>query len=307
MSDGPVLIGYDGSEGATAAIATAAELLGPRKALVAYSWTGLSRLLLRSDLRGWTGPLAEAADDIDAEDLAEATRLAARGVELAREAGFDASPLVVKEHDKTWRAICEAAEEHEAGVIVVGARGASALDRLLLGSVSSAVVTHSPAPVLVVPASAPRESAGPVVFCNDGSESARHAVEAGTRLLAGRPAVAVGVFRSWSAHVPVYVPIVSAEAMTMARELDEAAAASAAELAEESSESVKSRGMDCRGLSVQSEGPIWESLLDVADRENAACVVVGSRGRSGVSAALGSVSHGVVHHNARPTLVVPPA
>jgi nucleotide-binding universal stress UspA family protein len=39
---------------------------------------------------------------------------------------------------------------HGADLVVVGSRGLSAAKRLLLGSVSTALVTHSPCPVLVV-------------------------------------------------------------------------------------------------------------------------------------------------------------
>ena len=48
-------------------------------------------------------------------------------------------------------------------------------------------------------------------------------------------------------------------------------------------------------------------MLGGADEQDARAVVLGSRGRSGVRAALlGSVSYGVVHHSSRPLLVVPP-
>lgn len=41
-------------------------------------------------------------------------------------------------------------EHHPTDLLVVGSRGRSAARRLLLGSVSSAMVTHAPCPVLVV-------------------------------------------------------------------------------------------------------------------------------------------------------------
>ena len=46
--------------------------------------------------------------------------------------------------------ICEAAEKHHADLIVIGSHGRGALDRLLLGSVSSGVVQRSTTTVMVV-------------------------------------------------------------------------------------------------------------------------------------------------------------
>jgi len=46
---------------------------------------------------------------------------------------------------------------HRSELLVVGSRGLSAAKRLLLGSVSTAVVTHAPCPVLVVRPPTPPE------------------------------------------------------------------------------------------------------------------------------------------------------
>jgi nucleotide-binding universal stress UspA family protein len=48
-------------------------------------------------------------------------------------------------------------EGRTADLLVVGSRGASAVSRLLLGSVSSAVVHHASCPVVVVPPPTPAE------------------------------------------------------------------------------------------------------------------------------------------------------
>lgn len=53
-------------------------------------------------------------------------------------------------------------------------------------------------------------------------------------------------------------------------------------------------------------GPLWRELIDAAGETGAAAIAMGSRGTTGISAALGSVSHGVVHHSHLPVLVVPP-
>ena len=46
--------------------------------------------------------------------------------------------------------IMEAASKHHADLIVMGAKGLGAIDRFLLGSVSTRVVQHAHCPVLVV-------------------------------------------------------------------------------------------------------------------------------------------------------------
>lgn len=53
--------------------------------------------------------------------------------------------------------------------------------------------------------------------------------------------------------------------------------------------------------------PAW-MLLDVAEREDADMIVVGSRGRGGFGELLlGSTSHQLAHHTKRPVVIVPSA
>lgn len=48
-------------------------------------------------------------------------------------------------------------------------------------------------------------------------------------------------------------------------------------------------------------------LMQVAEKENAAMIVVGSRGRGGFAELLlGSVSHQLAHHSHVPLLIIPP-
>ena len=57
----------------------------------------------------------------------------------------------------------------------------------------------------------------------------------------------------------------------------------------------------------QRHGPIWQTILETADSMDAAVIVVGSRGLSGLrSSLLGSVSHALVNRARRPVLVFPP-
>jgi nucleotide-binding universal stress UspA family protein len=50
---------------------------------------------------------------------------------------------------KPWREIVRAADEHDAGLIVMGAHGHGPLDRLFFGSTAAGVVRHAGCPVLV--------------------------------------------------------------------------------------------------------------------------------------------------------------
>jgi nucleotide-binding universal stress UspA family protein len=93
----------------------------------------------------------------------------------------------------------------------------------------------------------------------------------------------------------------------MARELDEIAEAQSDELAHAGVETAAKAGFDPIPLSEESGSVLWRQLLDLADERQASAIVLGSRGLSGLSAVLGSVSHGVIHHAERPVLLVPTA
>jgi nucleotide-binding universal stress UspA family protein len=150
-SEHPVLVCFDGSPDAEHAIAYAAGLLGPCPAVVLTVWEPLPAwepydpgALISAGIAtagARTFGLEEIAIDVARETLDH-------GVALAQAAGFDARGRLA--HGKTWRAICETADELGADPIVVGARGHSRIESVLLGSVSLAVATHAARPVLVV-------------------------------------------------------------------------------------------------------------------------------------------------------------
>ena len=305
---GPILIAYDGSDDAANAIACAGRLLAPRQALVVHSYVELSRFLLRSDPPAFTGPLAEAVDQLRADDAEEAERVAAEGAQLAIGAGFEAQPVVVEQDGSPWQTIIATAEKHESAVIVAGARGRSAVASALLGSTSNGLVHHGPVPVLVVPAAADAKACGgPPLLCYDGSENSRQAIEHASELLANREALVLHLWQSWASHAPTHVPVVSGAVGGMARELDEIAETQSGELADAAVEHAARAGFDARPLSTRCDGALWHGVLRAADEHDASTIALGSRGLSGISAVLGSVSHGVVHHSKRAVLIVPPA
>ena len=56
---------------------------------------------------------------------------------------------VVEAH-AAWRGVVQAAESRQADLIVMGSHGRSGLEKLVLGSVTQAVLSHTKCPVLVV-------------------------------------------------------------------------------------------------------------------------------------------------------------
>jgi nucleotide-binding universal stress UspA family protein len=147
-------------------------------------------------------------------------------------------------------------------------------------------------------------AAGPVLLCYDGSEDARHAIRRAGALFPGRRAVVATV------RQPTAVPSslgFAGEAAGMVNlvELDRAGAEDGGRLAGEGVRIARDAGLIAEPLALEAAGPVWKTIVDIADREDAATIVMGSRGLAGLKAMLlGSVSSAVVHHADRPTLIV---
>ena len=68
----------------------------------------------------------------------------------ARKAGVNATGVVLRTISSTVEVILEASQRYHADLIVVGTRGFGGFKKLLLGSVSSGIVSHANCSVLVV-------------------------------------------------------------------------------------------------------------------------------------------------------------
>jgi nucleotide-binding universal stress UspA family protein len=92
-------------------------------------------------------PLAPLPDAEDTTPLHE--ELLSRSKRRAEDAGArDAVTVLLRGH--VVDALTEYLETHPMDLLVMGSRGLSASSRLLLGSVSDAVVHHAPCPVLIL-------------------------------------------------------------------------------------------------------------------------------------------------------------
>jgi nucleotide-binding universal stress UspA family protein len=131
-----IVVGFDGSEHSHKALARAADIAdGATLAVV-------SAANVRTFFRGsGLSPVDPADVEARSKALAEAREyLEGRGVDgVYIEGGGNPADVIVQE-----------AEESKADLIVVGARGLSAVKRIALGSVSTNVVHHAPCDVLVV-------------------------------------------------------------------------------------------------------------------------------------------------------------
>ena len=147
-SGGPVLIAYDGSDWAKAAIDEAADQLRPgRKAIVLTVWEPLETIPF---LGVGGAPLDQNAfEAMVADTEGGAGKVAAEGAERGRSAGLDASPLV-ETGDPVWRRIVDVAEERDASLVVLGSQGRSGISYVLLGSVAAAVAQHTKRSVMIV-------------------------------------------------------------------------------------------------------------------------------------------------------------
>ncbi|MGD9570938.1 MAG: universal stress protein [Thermoleophilia bacterium] len=153
MSDGLVIIGYDGSETADHAIREAGRALGPRNALVVVVWeAGAAYESFEAATYPGAAVDLPAAAAIDEALYEGARNTATRGVAAATEAGFRAEGVVTADERSVATTLAHLASERGAAMVVVGARGHSRVERLFVGSTSRSILESSPCPVLVVPA-----------------------------------------------------------------------------------------------------------------------------------------------------------
>jgi nucleotide-binding universal stress UspA family protein len=153
--DAPVLIAYDGSEAARAAVREAGALFAPGEALVLTVWEpALTEFMMMPNPSGVGGTMLpydpELAHDVERSNEEHAQAIATDGATLAGEVGLLAQALAEQDVTSPAEAIVQAAEKHGARAIVIGSRGLRGLKAKLLGSTSTEVLHRAAVPVVVV-------------------------------------------------------------------------------------------------------------------------------------------------------------
>jgi nucleotide-binding universal stress UspA family protein len=279
-----VVMGYDGSLEANAAIDVGALLFPGAQAQITYLWVPpFASDKVRRRLRARARDLDDLVALIEQEGECEAQRLVSMGVALARDAGWQAEPLLRRTWGgEGWR-IAQIAEDVDADVVLVGSRGLGGT-RALLGSVSDVIVHYCSRPMVVVPhpmlsGEHAALSDGPLIVGWDGSAGAQSACSAAMKLFPGRDVLLVSVDGDADAAAPP--------------------------------ESDGTGGREVRHVNVHrghglpASGTANALIAEASDRD-AAAIVVGSRGRSAIREVfLGSVTMATLHHAERPVVVVP--
>lgn len=146
-----ILIAYDGSPDARAAVQHAGELLPGEQATVLVVWEPFVEVMAHTGAGLGLGQGIVNVEEIDAASEAAAKQRADEGAELARGVGLDAQPRSCPQGPTVWHAILNQARELDVRAIVLGTRGLTGVKSLLLGSVSHSVLQHSDRAVVVVP------------------------------------------------------------------------------------------------------------------------------------------------------------
>ena len=146
----PLVVAFDGSPEARAAVRAATELMPGRRLLVTTVWEPSLIAPPQSLGMSYARPDSE---DIEAFDRAEhdgAGTTAAAGARLARDLGAEAEPVILSDDARVAEVIIGLAERHDAAAIVAGRRGLGAIRSTVLGSTSRALLETTRRPVLIV-------------------------------------------------------------------------------------------------------------------------------------------------------------
>ncbi|BCL16494.1 universal stress protein [Micromonospora sagamiensis] len=284
MSGEEILVGYDGSPDAAAALAWAldeATRTGqPVRLTYVFEWLTVG---------GWIAPGVAPGAWPDAAARQQVEQLVQQAVTDAATANpgltvrgevFDGPPALMLQERSA-----------EAALLVLGSRGHGGFTGLLAGSTAVSVTAHAHCPVVVVRRDTPTATGRRVVVGVDGSELSLVALGFAVERAAGRDAP-LHVVRTWA----------PAQWRSQGFDPDEAQAAERASL----DESLGRWRESVPGLTVTTEVLAGNaaSVLVEASRD-AQLVVVGTRGRGGLRGALlGSVSQQVLQHAHCPVAVV---
>jgi nucleotide-binding universal stress UspA family protein len=144
-----LLLCYDGSEGARAALEQAARLFPGQHALIACYWQPFAESNKRFAVD--ILELVQDADRINEREQQLVEEIAVQGAAAARQLGLEAEAAAIRIDGPIEEAILAHAEEIDASAIVLGSRSRSRLRSQILGDVANEVAQRATRPVFLVP------------------------------------------------------------------------------------------------------------------------------------------------------------
>ncbi|MBA3070580.1 MAG: universal stress protein [Nitrospirae bacterium] len=179
-----------------------------------------------------------------------------------------------------YKYIVDEAAKNNVEMIIMGGRGKTGLERVMMGSVTAKVIGHAPCKVMVVPKDA-KLTLEKILIATDGSIYSE---------LASREAISIAK-RSGGSLVVLSVAkrdenlLVAKESVDMVRKVAE-------------KEGIKVEALTLKGMP-------HEVIVNTAAQKKAGLIVIGSYGRTGIERLLmGSVTERVIGHSGCAVLVV---
>ncbi len=216
----------------------------------------------------------------------------AEAEEIGKEERF--SVKTVCEEGEIYERIVDLAEAENCGIIVLGRRSKSRLERSLVGSVTARVIGLSQRDVLVVPEG---NAIGwkNILLTTDGSKYSEAASDR-----------AIDFAKSYGGELRVISvvdvpPEYYAEAPKAVDDLIKKAKGFVSAVKE------KAEATNIAAETFVGEGDAYKVITDLAQKEKADVIFMGSHGRTGIKRLLmGSVTEGVVGHAPCPVFIVKP-
>ncbi len=190
-------------------------------------------------------------------------------------------------------AIIDDAHRFHPDLIVVGSRGHGQFESMLLGSTSAEIVDHAPCPVLV----ARLTTVHRIVVAEDGSPGAREAVEMLVRwpIWRPRPATVVSIADVAMPVDTAVAPSLYGEMIDTYRQARDESTRQHWQLACATAERLTEAGL--AATPETREGDPATQIVRIATEQRADLIVVGTRGRTGLTRMLlGSVARNVLLH-----------
>jgi len=209
--------------------------------------------------------------------------------------------VIVRRTDEPYKAIVEEAEKRGTDVIVMGRRGRTGLKKILMGSVTTKVIGHSPCNILIVPKDA-GISCKKILIATDGSKyssaAASKAIDIARRCGSDLTVLAV-VPLELSAGIDPDTGYSQTQLEHIAKE----AFAATEKGLQEVKTMAEKEGIKAEGTILG--GRPHEAIVETTIRKKIDLVVVGSHGRTGLKKLfLGSVAERVVGLSPSAVLVV---